>query len=145
MVYRCGKSIDTHYPGGIYTEVLFTATSCKELFEQGKFRIDSDAGYPRMVVSIPPNTQFRRAYTSIGSIDASGSCSYGEPFTRNGYYFDRPVRNTEAEIVSTTGSARVDFENNKIIFPNGVSCNYKKERCEHADYGLVLGSPNTGV
>lgn len=144
FIYRCGKSIDTQYPGGLYTEVLpFSESSCSELLEKGSITVFSDSSPSRMITGISKNTQYRHSYTSIGSIDASGSCSPGTPFTRNQYYFDRPVRNTEVEIIATHGSARVDFENNKIIFPNGVVCNYKGEKCEHADYGHLFWKVKT--
>jgi hypothetical protein len=134
QVSRCGRLIDTMHQAGVYGEPLYLSyDECIELKRSGRL---TGPGGARLV--IPHGlTSFRFSYTSWGSI-SDGQCSPGPALVYGSQSWDRPVRNTDLEVIVVESHARIDFEDGTITLPNGVRCQLKDEYCHVDDYGSIF-------
>lgn len=134
-LWRCGKSIDTGFPAGIYSEIITpNKQECMDMIKSRKYRVTAESG----PIEIRLDTKTDFSFTSRGFISGDGSCSPGLSMLHNGVVLDRPVQNTKLTITAVGGEAKVILSQDKIIFPNGNRCKYSSGSCELADYGSVF-------
>lgn len=136
IVTRCGKSIDTMYDGGFFTELIpMNKDRCKRMVEDNYIRIKKGSEFTEIQLT---GKGFQRYnYLSKGSVDSDFSCTPGESFSRNNYRYDRPLVNTELKIIFTEGEGRINYEDDLITFPNGNQCKYSAGSCFSSEYGYL--------
>lgn len=136
IVSRCGKTIDQVYGSGRYTEVMeITRDQCSRILSRNSYQS------PHNGVIIDGPRGVRRYYQSLvtsGFVEQDASCTPGTPFFANGAYFDRPLRTTEYEIYGNRIKMIIDYEEKKVILPNGVRCDYMATQCDAGELGYVF-------
>lgn len=133
---RCGKTIDTAYKSGLYTELIeFDKDTCINLIENGVFYAYEHS----RKISMPPHTKkYFTSFETIGSINLDGSCTPGTSQEINGIFYDRPIQRSSLELTFTIEKGFVDLKSGNLILPNGIQFNYLQKQSEHADYGYFF-------
>lgn len=136
---RCGKTIDTYYPDGLFSEVVpLSREDCVTMINKLTLRVTRNGDPLELHLSAGGET--RQSYVSRGSVTLGGSCSHGASFIKNGKEYDRPVTNTDLRAKYSKGKALLNVEENLVKFPNGNTCKYQDETCYDADYGYIFWS-----
>lgn len=136
-VWRCGKSIDTGLEGGFYSTVPFISRrECEKMINEKSYSAWKNSD--RIEIGLDSSGRHSFSFTSRGEITTDGSCTPGNTFSRYGRTYDRPVQNTRMEIRFSVGTARLSHDEDKLIFPSGVSCKYSDSACSHPDYGHLF-------
>ncbi|QPL15378.1 glycoprotein [Hymenopteran anphe-related virus OKIAV71] len=136
LIFRCGKTIDTHHQGGLYSEVLsLSRDECNTLITRGEFKYQGFL----VIIDITKNVN-RISMETYGTIN-SGSCtpgSYDYALVINGVQYDRAVRTSNFIITTKRSIATVDIETRKIILDDGIKCDYNPLSCFSSDNGFVF-------
>nr|UQS95401.1 MAG: glycoprotein [Tolviot virus] len=136
-VFRCGKSWDTIYPEGRYNEIVsLSREKCEKIIDRNEVPLPTMGGY--YYYTIKGNGEYETTYTSWGELDNQGGCRAGPAYSTGTAYFDRPYRRTLAKMTFGEGESVLDYEESRLSFPNGMKCDYKKEKCDLVDYGFVF-------
>jgi hypothetical protein len=135
-VWRCGKSFDTGYAAGMYSEVWeVSEEESNEMIIAHKYTLRTDQG--KIELMLPVTGDLHYSYVSRGSISNEGSCTPGVAFSLGDKTYDRPVQNTRLQFKYSRGTARLNYEDQKILFPNGMFCKYLEKTCYLSDYGSI--------
>lgn len=138
VVTRCGKSIDQIYGSGRYTEIMdITKDQCALIIRRNTYQSPHNGV---MITGPRGAKRFFQSLLTAGVSESDGTCSPGPAFFANGAYFDRPLRTTEYEIVGSKINAIIDYEERKLILPNGVRCDYFQETCDAGELGQIFWS-----
>ncbi|XP_058122805.1 uncharacterized protein LOC131264530 [Anopheles coustani] len=134
ILTRCGKTIDTSYESGFFSEFIKISNSqCTDAVFQGKlalryrsFFLDADVG---SVGSI--------SFESHGSIH-QGSCSPGSSLLINNVWYHRPIISSKLAYFLGQGEMQISFDNDLISLPNEETCKYSTGKCFTPNYGNIF-------
>lgn len=136
-MYRCGKSIDQPVRDGDYTEVMsITRDQCGTLIQDRRYVSPHNGA----VIDLGRSDELSFAsLTTLGYVDNDGGCTpaSGGAVVRGSFY-DRPVRQSEYEIIAKEENILVDYEDRKVVLANGVRCDYSALRCKDALLGNIF-------
>lgn len=143
VVWRCGKWGGRDAPMAHYTTLpRISKEDCDEMINKGRYTPPFSASAS---IELSGLGYQESSFTSYGSIDADGDCTPGGTLTHRGNTWNRAIRITNLEITTAITTASVDFEENIVVFPNGVRCDYSKGSCEQAEYGYLFWDKLTPV
>lgn len=132
-LFRCGKSIDTESPGGIYTEIIeISFEECYNMIKHKRFDFNN-----RSYKLNSMDVEYISA-TTHGWINTESSCTPGVGLTKDGIFHDRPVIQTEFKITKMIRKATVDLDDDKIIFDDGLKLKYSSFSGYSADKGFLF-------
>lgn len=134
LLTRCGKTIDTSYESGFFSEFIRISNSqCTDAIFNGKltlryrsFSLDADVG---SIGSL--------SFESHGSIH-QGSCSPGSSLFINNIWYHRPIISTKLTYFLGQGEMQVSFDKDLISLPNGETCKYSLGKCFTPNYGNIF-------
>lgn len=140
ILTRCGKSIDTRYRKGFYSEFLeVSQLHCNDLHQGGQIDL-TPYGYLVKFEQLTKNIVNYRNAITLGSIDSQGSCNPGILVNIKGLEYDRPLRESKFKIIFRTTEASLDTESKRIRLVDGVFCNFYDTQCFSPALGMSYWS-----
>lgn len=132
LVYRCGKTFETHHGNGFYAEIpTITEVDCKRMHNEGLY---VKTHIKQVIAEVRPGVNFF-TQTTAGSV-SEGTCDHHETgLTLNGIFYDRPVRQSKFRVTIAKVTATVDYETSRLVFPDGTYCPYLEETCFTMQHG----------
>nr|WQM60681.1 MAG: putative glycoprotein [Xinmoviridae sp. 2] len=138
LISRCGKTYDQFVDGGLYSEILdLSKEECSSIIRTRSF-FYSNVKFDKLQIN--QNNKF--SFTSHGRMDGSGTCIPGSTLYINGKNYDRPIRQTDLNILFRRGKGSLNLESKEVILENGFRCEYLKYECLDINFGMTFWSTN---
>jgi hypothetical protein len=140
-IFRCGKSIDTHHDGGLYSEnIELSHEECRKIHDLKSYKYPTSTGF--LEINVKLNRKNSYSATTIGSIDHSGSCTTYGSFHANGRVYERAVRQTTFEVYVSKEVGRLSVDDKTLIIPNGNKFDFFSGSGFSADFGYLFWNVN---
>lgn len=133
LIWRCGAFSHSLLVTGSLTvlePISISAEDCDDLHRTGKYKTFSGT----IISNIKVGTTTTAKVVDIGSVDSTGECE-GVTIVRDGITYSKSVQSSEYRIQIHDNKATLNIATQKVLFPEGFTCDYSRGSCASDTYG----------